>query len=84
MSYHPNELLAVRFALNFGSLEGDDAIIKSKGGMEEARKIRNSNFRSKFSEVLLLAEIYPTIFLEYDPTDNYKKFRPYVVGYRRS
>ena len=81
VSYQPSELLAFRLNLNFGSLEGDDAIIKSKGGLEEARKTRNSNFKSKFSEVLLLAEIYPTIFLEYDPTDNYRKFRPYgVVG----
>lgn len=80
VSYHPNELLAFRFALNFGSLEGDDAIIKPKGGLEEARKTRNSNFRSKFSEALFLAELYPTIFLEEDPNDNYKKFRPYVVA----
>lgn len=80
VSYHPNELLAFRLALNFGSLEGDDAIIKAKGGLEEARKTRNSNFRSKFQEVLLLGEIYPTIFLEEDPSDNYKKFRPYVAA----
>jgi hypothetical protein len=80
VSYHPNELLAFRFALNFGSLEGDDAIIKSKGGLEEARKNRNSNFRSKFKEALLLAEIYPTVFIEGDPTDNYRKFRPYVAA----
>lgn len=80
VSYHPNELLAFRLALNFGTLEGDDAIIKPKGGLEEARKARNSNFRSKFSEALFLAEVYPTIFLEEDPNDNYKKFRPYVVA----
>ncbi|MBL7699418.1 MAG: outer membrane beta-barrel protein [Chitinophagaceae bacterium] len=80
VSYHPNELLAFRLALNFGSLEGDDAIIKPKGGLEEARKTRNSNFRSKFQEALFLVEVYPTIFLEEDPNDNYKKFRPYVTG----
>lgn len=80
VSYHPNELLSFRFALNFGTLEGDDAIINDKGGYEVARKDRNSNFRSKFSEALILAEVYPTIFLEEDPTDNYKKFRPYVVA----
>ncbi|HUQ66167.1 MAG TPA: outer membrane beta-barrel protein [Flavitalea sp.] len=80
MSYHPNELLAFRVALNFGSLEGDDAIIKPKGGLEEARKVRNSNFRSKFTEVLFLGEVYPTIFLEEDPNDNFKKFRPYAVA----
>lgn len=80
VSYHPNELLAFRLALNLGTLEGDDAIIKPKGGLEEARKTRNSNFRSKFQEVLFLAEVYPLIFLEEDPSDNYKKFRPYLTG----
>ena len=80
VSYHPNEFLAFRLALNFGTLEGDDAIIKPKGGLEEARKTRNSNFRSKFSEAFFLAEIYPTLFLEEDPSDNYKKFRPYAVA----
>jgi hypothetical protein len=80
LSYHPNELLAFRLGLNIGSLEGDDAIIKPKGGLEEARKVRNSNFKSKSSEVLFLAEIYPTIFLEDDPSDNYKKLRPYITG----
>jgi hypothetical protein len=79
VSYHPNELISFRFALNFGTLEGDDAVINRKGGYEEARKNRNSNFRSKFSEALLLGEIYPTIFLESDPTDNWRKFRPYAV-----
>lgn len=78
--YHPNEVLSFRLGVNFGSLEGDDAIIKGKGGLEEARKIRNSNFKSKFKEVLLFAEVYPLVFLEEDPSDTYKKFRPYLVG----
>lgn len=80
VSYHPSEYYSFRFAINKGSLEGDDAIIKPKGGLEEARKNRNSNFRSKFTEAFLLAEVYPTAFLEYDASDNYKKLRPYVVA----
>lgn len=80
ISYHPSEALAFRFAVNVGSLEGDDAIIKNKGGLEEARKTRNSNFKSKFTEGLLMAEIYPTTFLEYDASDVYHKLRPYVAG----
>ncbi|HRE51089.1 MAG TPA: outer membrane beta-barrel protein [Flavitalea sp.] len=81
LSYHPNEWLGVRLGLNIGTLEGDDAIIKGKGGYEEARKIRNSNFKSKLAEVLLMAEIYPTVFFEYDPSDIFMKFRPYgVIG----
>jgi hypothetical protein len=80
LSYHPNEAIAIRLGLNFGTLEGDDAIIKSKGGLEEARKIRNSDFRSKLSEALLMLEVFPTTFLEYDPTDNFQKLRPYITA----
>jgi hypothetical protein len=81
ISYHPKEWLGVRLGLNFGTLEGDDAIIKGKGGLEEARRIRNSNFKSKLSEVILMAEIYPTVFFEMTPDDNYRKLRPYgVIG----
>jgi hypothetical protein len=81
LSYHPSEWLGVRFALNIGSLEGDDAIIKGKGSWEEYRKIRNSNFKSGLSEALLMAEIYPTVFFEYEPTDIFHKLRPYgVIG----
>ena len=81
LSYQPAEWLAARLSLNAGTLEGDDAIIKGKGGLEEMRKIRNSDFRSKFAEVLLLAEVYPTVFLEFDPSDLYHKIRPYgVIG----
>lgn len=79
--YHPTHWLGFRLALNFGTLEGDDAIIKGKGGLEEARKIRNSNFRSKLSEFMLLAELYPTSLIESDPSDTWLKLRPYgVIG----
>jgi hypothetical protein len=80
VSYHPSELVAFRFGVNFGSLEGDDAIIKNKGGLELARKIRNSDFKSKFIDGLLMAEIYPTTLLEYDQSDIYHKIRPYLAG----
>lgn len=81
LSYQPSEWLGARLSLNLGTLQGDDAIIKGKGGLEEARKIRNSNFRSKFKEVLLMAEVYPTVFLEYEPSDLYHKIRPYgLIG----
>lgn len=81
MAYHPSELLAFRLGVNFGTLEGDDAIIKGAGGFEEARKLRNSNFRSKLAEATLLAEFYPTVLLEYEPSDVFHKLRPYgVVG----
>lgn len=81
LTYQPAEWLGFRLALNFGKLEGDDAIIKGKGGLEEARKLRNANFRSKLTELLLMAEVYPTVFIEDDPSDIWLKLRPYgVIG----
>jgi hypothetical protein len=81
LTYQPAEWLGFRLSANFGSIEGDDAIIKGKGGLEEARKIRNSNFRSKIQEAFLVAEVYPTVFFEYEPSDVYHKIRPYgLIG----
>jgi hypothetical protein len=81
LTYQPSEWLAFRLNLSAGSLEGDDAIIKGKGGMEEARRLRNQDFKSSLQEVFLAAEIYPTVFFEYEPTDVYHKLRPYgLVG----
>lgn len=81
LTYQPNEWLGFRLSGNYGRLEGDDAIIKPKGGMEETRKIRNSNFRSKLLEGTFMLELYPTVFFEYDETDIYHKLRPYgVIG----
>ena len=81
LGYQPNEWFGLRLSASFGTLEGDDAIIKPKGGFEEARKIRNSNFRSKLVEGTLMAEIYPTVLLEYEPSDIFHKLRPYgVIG----
>lgn len=75
----PMEWLAFRLAVNFGSVSGDDAIIKGQGGLEEARKVRNQNFKSAISEVFLAAEFYPTVFLEESPEDTYHKLRPYAL-----
>ena len=80
-SYYPKDWIGVRFAVNVGKLEGDDNIIKSKGGYEQARLDRGLNFQSKFFEAILVGEVYPTVFLEEDPSDVYHKLRPYgVIG----
>jgi len=80
LTYQPNEWLGFRLALNRGTLTGDDALIKGKGGLEEARKNRNSDVRSRITEGMLLAEFYPTVFLEGDPTDVVGRLRPYAVA----
>lgn len=79
LAYQPAEWLGLRLALNIGRLEGDDGIINGKGGYEEARKLRNSNFRSNLTEGLFLVEVYPTVFIEADPSDTWLKLRPYAV-----
>lgn len=80
MQVFPSEWLSGRFSLNFGRVSGDDAVIKGKGGMEEARRLRNLNFKSSLVEFTAAAEIYPTVFLEGDATDAFHKIRPYVMA----
>ena len=80
VAYHPAEWYALRLSANYGSIAGDDAVIKGKGGLEEARKIRNLNFRSRIAEVYVAGEFYPTAFLEADATDRVHKLRPYGVA----
>ena len=80
ISYHPADWYGLRLNVNYGSIAGDDAVIKGKGGLEEARKIRNLNFRSKIAEAYVAGEFYPTVFLENDASDRFHKIRPYGVA----
>src|SRR6478609_3153730 len=81
LTVYPAEWLGFRLQANYGTISGDDAIITGKGGYEEARKVRNSDFKSKIAELFLAAEVYPTVFLEEDPSDLYHKLRPYgLIG----
>lgn len=78
---YPAPWLGFRLSLNYGSIAGDDAIIKGKGGDEETRLARNLDFRSKILEGTLMAEFYPTVFLEEDAEDVAGRLRPYgVIG----
>jgi hypothetical protein len=78
---YPAQWLGFRLSLNYGKIEGDDSHITGKGGYEEARLDRNLNFRSKILEGTLMAEFYPTVFLEEDPEDVTARLRPYgVIG----
>ncbi len=78
---YPAPWLGFRFGLNYGAVAGDDANIKSKGGYEQARLARNLDFRSKILEGMLVAEVYPTVFLEDEPDDVMGRLRPYgLIG----
>jgi Domain of unknown function (DUF6089) len=77
----PNEFVNFRLGFNYGNLAGADSVIDGKGGWEEARRTRNLHFKTNIKEIQLVAELYPTVFLEEDPTDIYHKWRPYgVIG----
>ncbi len=80
VSYYPSEVFGLRFALNHGVLEGNDAQAPNKGGAEVDRLQRNLSFRTSVLEAYLAAEIYPTVFFEqYDGLE--KKLRPYgIIG----
>jgi hypothetical protein len=79
LSLLPAEWLGLRLSLTRGTIAGDDALINSKGGPEEARKVRNQNFKSKISEAFFSTEIYPTVFLERDASVHVRKIRPYLL-----
>jgi hypothetical protein len=76
---YPTQWLGFRLSLNFGSIEGSDADIKPKGGDEVTRLYRNLDFQSKILEGTVMAEFYPTVFLEEDPDDVVARLRPYGV-----
>ena len=78
--YFPAEWIGFRLAANIGSLEADDAIIRTNGKDEYERKKRNLKFKSTLSEAYFAMEIYPTVFLEQYDGLQYK-FRPYgLIG----
>jgi hypothetical protein len=78
---YPAPWLGFRFAMHYGHIEGNDALIKPKGGDEDSRKDRNLDFRSPILEGFAGMEIYPTVFLEDDPTDVKGRLRPYgMIG----
>jgi hypothetical protein len=81
ISAHPAEWIGFRLALTYGELDGNDALIKPKGGLETARYNRNLDFRTQLTEGYFGMEIYPTVFLEDDPTSVVGRLRPYgMIG----
>ena len=58
-----------------------DCDIKEHGGDENTRFNRNLDFQSVILEGTVMAEFYPTTFLEDDPEDVQGRLRPYgLIG----
>jgi hypothetical protein len=79
LSFSPTQAFTLRASFNMGRLEGADSLIKAQGGHEETRLQRNLHFRSPLIEGFLAGEFYPTVILEQDPDDLYRKLRPYLL-----
>lgn len=76
ITVYPNHWAGIRLSADYTYLEGDDAVISTKGVDELWRKQRNLNFRSNVWELQLGTEIYPTmLFRKYD--DYEPRLRPY-------
>ncbi len=70
----------MRLSLNYGNITGDDGDISNKGGDEATRLNRHLDFRSMILEGNLMAEFYPTVFLEDEPEDVTGRLRPHLIS----
>lgn len=75
---YPSDWFGIRVAAQTGTLEGDDAIIKTNGVDELWRKQRNLDFRTNISEAYIATEVFPLMLLNYFK-DVQPRLRPYGV-----
>ncbi len=84
ITYHPVNYLGFRLSGNYGKYYADDALIKGRGGYEEARIARNTNVRNNIMDVNVMAIFYPTaVFIRAgeDMTGSFQPFASAGVGY---
>jgi hypothetical protein len=76
------EKIAIRLEGTFGSVKGYDSILADVKSSSQGRYERNLNFRSKISEISLVAEFHPLfIFIDWMGTDRDPPyFSPYLVA----
>ncbi len=80
------EKISLRLEGTFGSVKGYDSILADVKSSSQGRYERNLNFRSKISEISLIAEFHPLfIFIDWMGTDRDPPyFSPYIaagIGY---
>lgn len=81
VAVHPNEWLGIRAAIQYGKLEGKDAVIDTKGRPELYRKQRNLDFRTNLFEAYVAAEIYPLSLIFGEESGYQPRLLPYgVIG----
>lgn len=80
------DAIGIRLEGTFGKVEAYDSILKSVAATTNGRYQRNLNFRSKISEISLIAEFHPLfIFINWPSTDvEPPRISPYLaagIGY---
>lgn len=76
---YPSDVFGIRLAAETGKLEGDDAIINTKGANELWRKQRDLDFRTNITEGYVALELFPLMILN-SFQESQPRMRPYVVG----
>lgn len=74
--------VGLRLEATFGRISAHDSILKTVRATTNGRYERNLNFRSKISEISLLAELHPLyIFVDWVNKDrDPPRFSPYLTG----
>jgi len=80
LGYRIAEFLIIRASATYGTVQAADSLLSGESPAILAKKTRNAHFKSIIAEGSLLAEIYPTVLFERDPSSLEGKFRPYVLA----
>jgi hypothetical protein len=80
------DAVAIRLEGTFGSVKAYDSVLKNVRASSQGRYERNLHFRSKITEIALIAEFHPLfIFINWPAKDNEPpKLSPYIsagIGY---
>lgn len=73
------QVIGGRLEATFGTVSASDNVLEGDMGAAQGRYLRNLHFRSKITELALLAEFHPlTLFQDYGQEPSF--FSPYLVG----
>ena len=80
LGYRIAEFLVIRAAATYGGIQAADSLLSGDSPSILAKKTRNAHFKSIIAEGSLMAEIYPTVLFEANPSATMGKFRPYFLA----
>jgi len=80
LGYRIGEFLKIRAAATYGGVQAADILLSGDSPAILAKITRNVHFKSIIVEGSLMAEIYPTVLFESNPSSVTGKFRPYLLA----